>query len=143
MKARIGALVLAASLAVPAVSFAQDDAQAAPATATAAVQEMPTAAPHAVPPLRDDGAVDLQIGPLTPAPRFGDYVVAPELTNELAAAEDDVALLRPATRRQATALMIAGAALLVAGLIIDNDAGTFVAVAGAAIGAYGLYVYLQ
>jgi hypothetical protein len=42
-----------------------------------------------------------------------------------------------------TGLMIAGAALFVAGLIIGNEAGTVLAVAGAAVGAYGLYVYFQ
>jgi hypothetical protein len=41
------------------------------------------------------------------------------------------------------ALMIAGAALFVAGLLIEDDAGTVLAVAGAAVGAYGLYVYFQ
>lgn len=40
-----------------------------------------------------------------------------------------------------TGLMIAGGALFVAGLIIGGDAGTVVAVTGAALGAYGLYLY--
>ncbi len=40
-------------------------------------------------------------------------------------------------------LMIAGGALFVAGLLIDGDAGTLVAVTGAALGAYGLYIYFQ
>ena len=40
-------------------------------------------------------------------------------------------------------LMIAGAALFVAGLIVGDDAGTVLAVTGAAIGAYGLYVYFR
>lgn len=39
--------------------------------------------------------------------------------------------------------MIAGAALFVAGLLIEGDAGTFVAVAGAAVGAYGLYLHFR
>jgi hypothetical protein len=31
----------------------------------------------------------------------------------------------------------------VAGLIIEDDAGTLVAVAGAAVGAYGVYLYVS
>jgi hypothetical protein len=48
-----------------------------------------------------------------------------------------------AARGSGTGLMIAGAALFVAGLIVGSDAGTVLAVAGAAIGAYGLYLYFQ
>ena len=40
-------------------------------------------------------------------------------------------------------LMIVGGAAFVAGLIIGDDAGTIVMVSGAAIGLYGLYLYLQ
>jgi hypothetical protein len=40
-------------------------------------------------------------------------------------------------------LIIAGGALFIAGLLIDGDAGTVLAVTGAAVGAYGLYVYFQ
>jgi hypothetical protein len=40
-------------------------------------------------------------------------------------------------------LMIAGAGLFVAGLIVGDDAGTVLAVAGAGIGAYGLYLYFR
>lgn len=41
------------------------------------------------------------------------------------------------------ALMIIGAVAFVAGLIIGGGAGTAVAIAGAAVGLYGLYLYLQ
>ena len=46
-------------------------------------------------------------------------------------------------RGSGTGYMIAGAALFIGGLLIGGDAGTAVAVAGAAIGAYGLYIYFQ
>jgi hypothetical protein len=40
--------------------------------------------------------------------------------------------------------MVAGLALFVAGLIIDdNDAGTVLVLAGAGIGAYGLYLHFR
>jgi len=41
------------------------------------------------------------------------------------------------------ALMIVGGAGFIAGLIIGGGAGTAIAIAGAAIGLYGLYLYLQ
>ena len=39
--------------------------------------------------------------------------------------------------------MLAGAALFVAGLVVDGDAGTIMVLAGAGIGAYGLYVHFR
>ena len=39
-------------------------------------------------------------------------------------------------------LMIVGGAALLAGLIIGDDAGAVLAVGGAVIGIYGLYIYL-
>lgn len=39
-------------------------------------------------------------------------------------------------------LMIVGGAALLAGLIIGDDAGTLIAVGGAIVGIYGLYIYL-
>src|SRR5688500_1722760 len=59
------------------------------------------------------------------------------------------AALVPGTAQQqgsfgrAETLMIVGGAAFVAGLIIGDDAGTIVMVSGAAIGLYGLYLYLQ
>jgi hypothetical protein len=41
------------------------------------------------------------------------------------------------------ALMIVGGVAFIAGLIIGGGAGTAVAIAGAAVGLYGLYLYLQ
>ena len=41
------------------------------------------------------------------------------------------------------ALMIVGGAAFVAGALIGGDAGTIVMVGGAAVGLYGLYLYLQ
>jgi hypothetical protein len=40
-------------------------------------------------------------------------------------------------------LMIVGVAALVTGLLIGGGAGTAIAIAGAVIGLYGLYLYLQ
>lgn len=51
----------------------------------------------------------------------------------------------PAVRRgdQPTALMIVGGVAFLAGAIIGGDAGTIIMVGGAAVGLYGLYLYLQ
>ena len=51
----------------------------------------------------------------------------------------------PAVRHgdQATTLMIVGGAAFLVGAIINNDAGTIIMVGGAAVGLYGLYLYLQ
>jgi molybdopterin-synthase adenylyltransferase len=44
---------------------------------------------------------------------------------------------------QARALMIVGFAGVIVGLLVGGDAGTLVAIAGAAVGLYGLYHYLK
>ena len=44
---------------------------------------------------------------------------------------------------QPVALMVVGGAAVLTGLIIDNGAGTVIAVGGAVMGLYGLYEYLQ
>lgn len=44
---------------------------------------------------------------------------------------------------QSTALMIVGGVAFLAGALIGGDAGTIIMVGGAAVGVYGLYLYLQ
>jgi hypothetical protein len=44
---------------------------------------------------------------------------------------------------QARALMIVGFGAVIVGLLIGEDVGTLIAVAGAAVGLYGLYHYLK
>lgn len=53
--------------------------------------------------------------------------------------------LQPAMQRggSGTGYMIAGAALFVAGLLVEGDAGTVLVLAGAGIGAYGLYIHFR
>lgn len=40
-------------------------------------------------------------------------------------------------------LMIVGGAMFVGGLVIGDDGGTLLAVAGVGVGAYGLYLYMD
>ena len=73
----------------------------------------------------------------------------------MAMAVDSTVSFRPARpeiaptvrRKQAfdrpTVLMIVGGALIVTGLLVDDDASTILYLAGAGIGGYGLYLYLQ
>jgi hypothetical protein len=61
--------------------------------------------------------------------------------------KDDAAAIQRRSRRrgvnQDVALMIVGGAAVVAGAIIDGDAGTIFMVTGAIVGLWGLYNYLQ
>jgi hypothetical protein len=50
--------------------------------------------------------------------------------------------LQSRTRRGQTLMIVGGAAFL-AGLIIGDDAGTAIAIGGAAVGLYGLYLWAQ
>ena len=52
-------------------------------------------------------------------------------------------VLAAARQSNSTALMIVGGAAFLAGAIIGDDAGTIIMVGGAAVGLYGLYLYLQ
>jgi hypothetical protein len=49
----------------------------------------------------------------------------------------------PAETRQNQALMIVGFGGMIAGAIIGGDAGTIIMVAGAGVGLWGLYRYLE
>lgn len=55
---------------------------------------------------------------------------------------DGTELLPVQTTGRGTALAIVGGALFVGGLIAGGDAGTLMVIAGAGIGAYGLYLML-
>ena len=85
-----------------------------------------------------------------PAPSLRDQLMptaaSAVLTAPAVATKNDAAQpIQPVMQRRGSGrgFMIAGAALFVGGLVMGGDAGTAVAVAGAAIGAYGLYIYFQ
>jgi hypothetical protein len=44
-------------------------------------------------------------------------------------------------RREGRALALVGGAAVIAGLLIGDDAGTIIAIGGAGIGLYGLYIW--
>lgn len=51
--------------------------------------------------------------------------------------------MQPQPQGTNVALMVVGAAGLVAGLLIEGNAGTAIAIGGAVIGLIGLYMYLR
>ena len=59
------------------------------------------------------------------------------------ATADAAAVQSRAGLGQSRALMLVGLATFIAGAVIGNDAGTIIMIAGAGIGLYGLYQYLQ
>ena len=65
--------------------------------------------------------------------------LSPRLASDAAFSAN--AMRRP-SRGSGVGLMIFGGAALITGLIIGDDAGTVIAVGGALVGLYGLYVYL-
>ncbi|HMI58685.1 MAG TPA: hypothetical protein VK511_11580, partial [Gemmatimonadaceae bacterium] len=72
-------------------------------------------------------------------PSMDAATLSPRLTSD--AALGTHAMRRP-SRGSGVGLMIFGGAALITGLIIGDDAGTVIAVGGALVGLYGLYVYL-
>ena len=122
------ALLACAVVAMPSVSRAQslsaDQSSPAPALAPATVVTASVNAPTAGPTL--DGAT-----------------VGIRHAAEQSAATPTNATPAPRRGDQPTALMIVGGAAFLAGAIIGGDAGTIIMVGGAAVGLYGLYLYLQ
>ncbi len=78
--------------------------------------------------------VAVATGPTTHA-----ATLSPRLSSDVAFSTH--AMRRP-SRGSGVGLMIFGGAALITGLIIGDGAGTVIAVGGALVGLYGLYVYL-
>ena len=72
-------------------------------------------------------------------PSMDAATLSPRVSSDAALSAN--AMRRP-SRGSGVGLMIFGGAALITGLIIGNDAGTVIAVGGALVGLYGLYVYL-
>lgn len=115
------AFLACAIFALPRVSHAQSIAeQASPATVVTASVNAPAPAG----PTLDDATIGI---------KHSAAQTATTPTNVAAPRHGD----------QPTALMIVGGAAFLAGAIIGGDAGTIIMVGGAAVGLYGLYLYLQ
>lgn len=76
------------------------------------------------------------VGPTIQAARAG--ITAPSAATAAANGAE-----AQAPSRQSTALMIVGGAALLAGLLIGGGAGTALALGGALVGLYGLWMYVR
>ena len=74
------------------------------------------------------------VGPTLAAARLG-YSNDYEQPTEVNAAASRMA------KREGRALALVGGAAVIAGLLIGDDAGTVIAIGGAGLGLYGLYVW--
>jgi hypothetical protein len=100
-------------------------------------------------PVVDVPVVDVP-APVADAPVAANLAVATGPSMDAAAlsprVSHDAALnthsMRRASRGSGVGLMLFGGAALITGLIIGDDAGTVIAVGGALVGLYGLYVFL-
>ena len=115
-------ILAAGALLVPSISRAQDIAIASQAPAALELSAS-VAAPSG--PTLDDATVGIRHAPAQSAHHSANVGAAVRHGD------------------QATALMIVGGAAFVAGALISGNAGTIVMVGGAAVGLYGLYLYLQ
>ena len=114
-------------------------AQSADSTLTTVTPTSPASAKAVVQEERPDSpATRVVQGPTLDAATAGIRPSQPAATGLPASAQQ-----QGAGFGRAETLMIVGGAAFVAGLIIGDDAGTIVMVSGAAIGLYGLYLYLQ
>jgi hypothetical protein len=97
---------------------------------------------HAQAPNRSDSLLAALSGPRGSTT----VVVGPSKTLESPSAASSYSLAPSVVRRRvsrAETLMIVGGAALVTGLVVGDDAGTVLILAGAGIGGYGLYLHLS
>ena len=111
------------TLAAPPAHAQQSSAAATPAAPPASELAAPQAAP--------------------PGPTIERAAVAARTQDQQPAPDSDAALQQRLGLGKARALMIVGFATVIIGLMIGDDPGTLIAIAGAAVGLYGLYNYLK
>ena len=127
---KVGAYAVAVLLALsPAVALAQSAGNASEPSAPAATPAV--ASTPAAPRMREQ---------LMPTPAAA-AITAPAVTQQ--ASHETVVQPTKVSHRGGTAYMIAGAALFAGGLIAGGGAGTVLILAGAGIGAYGLYLHFN
>lgn len=120
--------IFAAALAAASVSAAGAQAQLAAAPAPIA-HHSASSSMVAAPTFADRG------------PTMGAAALSPRL--DVAYQGETALAARGRSFGRSQTLMIVGGATFIAGAIIGDDAGTVMMVAGAGIGLYGLYLYLQ
>lgn len=108
---------------------------AAVAPLTAAAQTVTTPAPAV-----STAPTSVSTAPVGPTIEAGRSAFAPASTDSTA---DVQRRTDSANLGQSRAMMIAGGAAVIVGIIIGNEVGTVIAVGGAIVGLYGLYQYLK
>lgn len=92
-------------------------------------------------PMAAEQQSDAPLGPTIQSARAG--VSAPVSVNATTTIDEHMMAQPHRGMGKSVALMIVGGAALVTGAIIGGGGGALVAVAGAGVGLYGLYLYLQ
>lgn len=150
------ALLTLAIVAAPHVSRAQEVAISPATSLDWSAIASATATLDSVKPLVTTDAPTLaapdsptQVAPSASATPVASQVAGPTLDgatagfHRTAQASRGPVTVAAARSSNSTALMIVGGAAFLAGAIISGDAGTIIMVGGAAVGLYGLYLYLQ
>lgn len=92
-------------------------------------------------------AASAEVAPVDTAvaagPTLRSAAVAVRHADEAPATASAPAAPRSGSRGQPEALMIVGGAAILTGIVVGNNAGYAISIAGAVIGLYGLYLYLQ
>ena len=86
--------------------------------------------------------VDVAVEAAVAGPVMSGASIAARADLQATSSADAAAMMQSRDRRGTTLMLVGGAAFL-AGLLIGDDAGTAVALGGAIVGLYGLYMYLQ
>jgi len=132
-----------ATMVADAQATVASDATPAVAADVAAPVEVDAAAPVAVETsttlATDAPAPAAAESPVSTGPSMEASALSPRLTHATALGANS---MRRPSRGSGVGLMIFGGAALITGLIIGGNAGTVIAVGGALVGLYGLYVYL-
>jgi hypothetical protein len=119
-------------------------ALAALTVSTAAVAASPLGAQQPVQPPAGDGLAPHYRATAPSGPTLDRAAVgARPLTQDTDPFADPLAQQRRGGLGRPAALMVVGFGAMIVGLVIEGDVGTLVAIAGAAIGLYGLYHYLK
>ena len=138
MRNRVSSVIVAVVAAVAmtaGVSTAQEvAAEVAPPHEVAPVVEV-------VAPVQVEAPVTADAEATAAGPRLAASAITVR-TEQRESQEAAVAMVQSRDRRGTTLMMVGGAAFL-AGLLIGDDAGAAVAVGGALVGLYGLYIYMQ
>ncbi len=123
MRTILPTLLLTAGATIASAQQATNDSRPAPATEAAAPAQTAQTPPAG--PTMDRAAAGIRMTRNADAPHQVDPLPRREPTN------------------QSKAMMIVGGAGLLAGAIINNDAGTIVMLGGAGLGLWGLWKYLE